>query len=308
MSEKSADYSAIDMFLFPRSCDNCDGCLSRVGWIGLALSIFIAGFTISIGLITNSKALMATSLCAGIDAVTALIIILGLKLSSKSIDLNHPYGHGKVEYIVVGLVSLMLIMSAILLLVISINSIYAHHKGPDQWITLAAALVAGCISEIKHRYARCVGTKFKSPAVLTHAEHARIDAISSAAVATGVISARAGLHFVDPLIAILEVGHILKASYKMLMRSVNNLMDASVPKDVVHHIQDILIDVDGIKEINYLNARQTGQEYWIELSIYIDPEMTIYEGNTIASNTRQAIINNLDSVGNVQVQFISATT
>ena len=287
-------------------CSNCDACLPRVGWIGLSLSVFIAAFTITIGLLNNSKALMATSLCAGIDIVTAITIILGLKLSGKSIDLKHPYGHGKIEYIIVGMISLLLIISAIILLTVSISSIYHHHKGPDQWLTLAAALVATGINESKHRYAKCVGLNFKSPTVLTHAEHARVDAVSSAAVAVGVVCARIGLHFVDPLIAIFEVFHIFKASYKMLLNSVKNLMDVSVPKDVIHYIREIISEVKGIKEINYLNARQIGQEIWIELSIYIDPEMTIIEGDTIANYARNKIINKLDFVGNVQVQFIAA--
>lgn len=291
--------------VFQMKCNNCDACLTRVGWIGLSLSVFIAVFTITIGLLNNSKALMATSLCAGIDIVTAITIILGLKLSGKSIDLKHPYGHGKIEYLIVGLVSILLIISAIILLIVSINSIYYHHKGPDQWLTLGAALVATGINEIKHKYAKCVGLHFKSPAVLIHAEHARVDAVSSAAVAVGVICARVGLHFVDPLIAIFEVGHILKASYKMLLTSVKNLMDVSVHKNVNHYIREIVSEVNGVKEINYLKARQIGQEIWIELSIFIDPDLTIYEGDIIANNARNNLFNKLDFVGNVQVQYLA---
>ncbi len=286
-------------------CNNCDTCLKRVGWIGLAVSIFTAVFTITIGYLNGSKALMATSLCAGIDAITALTVIMGVKLSGKSIDLKHPYGHGKIEFVIVSLVSILLIVSAIVLFFHSAVSLYHHQKGPDQWLTLAAALVATGINEIKHRYAKCVGLQFNSPAILTHAKHAHIDAVSSASVSVGVICARIGLHFVDPLIAIFEIGHILKASYHMLTDSLKSLMDVSVSENVNRFIRDRVSEVKGVRNINYLRARQLGQEIWIEISIFIDSDMTMFEGKTIADNTRDHLMEKIKYIGNVQVQFLA---
>lgn len=286
-------------------CENCNPCLHRVGWIGLFVSVLVVAFTISIGLMNNSKALMAASLCSGIDIASSLTVILGLKLSGKSIDLKHPYGHGKIEFLVVGCVSILLIISAALLLFSSIKSIYYHDNGPDQWITLTAALVVTVINEIKHRYAKCVGLHFGSPAIITLAEHARVDAFSSAAVVIAVVCARIGLHFVDPLIAIFEVGHILKASIKMLLGSLKNLMDVSIPHDNVTSIKKIVSEVKGVLNINYLRARQIGPEIWIELSIFVDPEISLLEGNNIAENTRSYLINKMDHIGNVQVHYLS---
>ena len=286
-------------------CINCQGCLSRVGWIGLSISILVGAFTVFIGILNNSKALIAASLCSGIDIATALTIILGLKLSGKPIDLKHPYGHGKVEFIVVGGVSLLLISSALILFFTSAKSIYHGEPGPDQWLTLAAAMVAAVVNEIKYRYANCVGKHFNSPAIKSHAEHARVDAVSSAAVGIGVICAKGGLHFVDPLIAIFEIGHILKASFKMLINSIKSLMDVALPEHKTTEVKNMISKVDGVRGINYLIARQIGQHIWIELSIFIDPDITIYEGKNIAESVKTNIVNNLDYIGNIQVQFLA---
>lgn len=286
-------------------CENCNACQYRVGWIGLFVSAFVAAFTIFIGLMNNSKALVATALCSGIDVASSLTVILGLKLSRKSIDLKHPYGHGKIEFIIVGWVSVLLIISAFVLLLGSIKSIYLHEKGPDQWLTLVAALVVTGINEIKYRYAKCVGLRNNSPVIITLAEHARVDALSSAAVVIGVLCAKIGLHFIDPLIAIFEIGHILKASIKMLSVSIKNLMDVSVPQNVIMSIKKIVSEIRGVEEINYLKARQIGQEIWVELSIFVDPEITIFEGRNIAENAKIFLINKMDHIGNVQVHYLS---
>ena len=285
-------------------CTNCEACHSRVGWIGLFVSILIGAFTVFIGVLNNSKALIAASLCCGIDVATSLTVLLGLKLSNKPIDLEHPYGHGKVEFIVVGGISILLMSSAIILLFHSAKSIYRGEPGPGQLLTLAAAFVAAAVNEIKYRYANCVGKHSNSPAIISHAEHARVDAVSFAAVGIGVVCARIGLHFVDPLIAIFEIGHILKASFIMLKNSIKSLMDVSLPETRTSEIQKLVAAVEGVQGINYLFARQLGQHVWIELSISLDPDITVYEGKNIAEDVTANILSNLDHIGNVQIQFI----
>jgi cation diffusion facilitator family transporter len=253
----------------------------------------------------DSKALLATSLCAGIDITTALTVILGLKLSGKSIDLEHPYGHGKIEFLVVGSVSLLLIISSVFLFVHSAKSIYHGTPGPDQWLTLWAAFIAAAINEIKYRYAKCVANHHNSPAIMAHAEHSRIDAVSSAAVGVAVVCAKAGLHFVDPLIAIFEIGHILKASFKMLTNSLKSLMDIALPKERTDEIRKHVDDVEGVMDIRYLIARQIGQHVWIEISVFVDPHISIHSGKNIAENVKSKVLSNIEYIGNVQVQFLS---
>jgi cation diffusion facilitator family transporter len=275
-----------------------------VGWIGLALSILVGGFTLFIGILNGSKALIAASLCCGIDIATALTVLLGLKLSGKPIDLEHPYGHGKVEFLVVGGISALLIISAFILFFHSAKSIFHGDPGPDQLLTLVAAMVAAAVNEIKYRYAKCVGQHFNSPAIESHAEHARVDAISFMAVALAVLCAMIGLHFVDPLIAIFEIGHLLRTSVKMLLNSVRSLMDVSLPDTKRHQIKRIVDSIEEVKGINYLIARQLGQHIWIELSVFIEPDITVYEGKNIAEKVKYNILNNLEHVGNVQIQFV----
>ena len=286
-----------------RSAD-CHDCHNRIGWVGLFISILIGAFTIIIGIMTNSKALIAASLCSGIDVATALTVLLGLKYSGKPIDLEHPYGHGKVEFIVVSGISILLMVGAGILLFHSARSIFQHEPGPEHLITLAVAVVAATATEIKYRYAKCVGREFNSPAILSHDEHARVDVVSFAAVGIGVICARIGIHFVDPLIAIFEIFHIFRASYKMLKESIKGLMDVSLPETKTIEIKKMIAEVKGVKGINYLFTRQLGQHIWIELSIFIDPDITIWEGKTIAQCVKTNILNNLSHVGNVQIQFL----
>ncbi len=290
------------------NCTDCQGCHSRVGWIGLVASVLIGAFTIVVGVLTSSKALIAASLCSGIDVATALTVLLGLKLSGKPIDLKHPYGHGKVEFIAVGGISVLLVVSALILFFHSAKSIYHGEPGPQKLVTLAAALVAALANEIKFRYARCVGTQLQSPAIMSHAEHARVDAVSSAAVGVGVVCARVGLHFVDPLIAIFEIGHILRASLKMLANSIRSLMDVSIPLDKVGRIRETTTAVEGVEEVTNLFARQLGQHIWIELSIAVDPEITVFEGRAVADNVRKMLLETVQNIGSVQVQFLAGAT
>jgi cation diffusion facilitator family transporter len=286
-------------------CNNCSNCKSRVGWVGLFISILMGTFMISVGLLNNSKALVAASLCSGIDVVSALTVLLGLKFSDKPISLRYPYGYGKIESLVVGVMSMLLITSAVILLIHSAISIYMGDPGPDQWMTLAAALVAAAVNEVKYRYAHCVGKHTNRPAIKSQAEHARIDVVSSAAVAVAVICAKIGLHFVDPLIAIFEIGHIFKASLKMLKGGMSNLMDASVAPEKVAELELLVSDVDGVVDINYILARDIGHVVWIQVSVFIDANLTVEEAKNISENVKIKIGAYSGSIGNVDVHFLA---
>ncbi len=288
-------------------CENCTACQTRVGWVGLIVSLVVAGFTVFIGIMNNSKALLAVSLCLGIDITSALTVILGLRLANKSINLKHPYGYGKIEFIVVTGLAVLLIISALVLFGTSMKSIYFHEKGPDQWLTLLAALLLTGVNWLKHKYTKCVGLHFNSPAIINMAEHARVDTFSSFAVVIGVLFAKAGLHFVDPLIAIFEIGHILKVSVNMLMGSIRSLMDISIPQESIESMQEAVQQVKGVEDIGYFHARHIGRDIWVELSISVDPEISIFEGKKIAENVRNYLFRKKDHIGNIQVQFFSHT-
>jgi cation diffusion facilitator family transporter len=204
-----------------------------------------------------------------------------------------------------GLISAFLIIGALILFYNSAMSIYNGDPGPEQLLTLAAALIAAVANEVKYRYAHCVGKQVNSPAVLSHAEHARIDAVTSALAGVGVVCARLGLHFVDPLLAMFDVVIQLKTSYKMLQNSVRSLMDLTLPEDKVRHIRDVVGAVEGVNEIDYLYARQLGQHVWIELSIFLHPDITVYDGKVIAENVKNNIMGNVEKIGNVQIQFLT---
>ncbi len=286
-------------------CANCNSCQTLVGWVCLIASLLVTIFTLFIGIMNNSKALMAVSLCSGIDIASALTVILGMKLANKSLDLEHPYGHGKVEFIVVSGLSLLLIISAIVLFVNSVQSIYLQEKGPDQWLTLVAGLVLAGMNWIKYKYVKCVGFHFNSPAIKTLADHSKVDAISSAAVVIGVIFAKLGWHFVDPLIAIFEIGHIVLVSSQMLSGSINSLMDVSIPQADIRSLRKIVHEVNGVMDIGYLHARQIGRDLWVELSIIVDPDISVFNGKEIAGKVQESLSLKKEHIGNVQVQFLS---
>ena len=97
---------------------------------------------------------------------------------------------------------------------------------------------------------------------------------------------------------------IFNVSFKMLKNSIKSLMDASLPETRTSEIQKLVAAVEGVLGINYLFARQLGQHIWIEMSIFIDPDITIFEGKNIAESVKTNVLNNLDQIGNVQVQFL----
>lgn len=286
-------------------CASCKQCKHRVGWVELATSILLCLFSIMIGILTHSKALIAMSLCSGIDVTTALMVLIGLKLSEKPINLKHPYGYGKIEFIIVGFISILVIVGSMILFYTSVMGIYHGEKGPDQIITLVTAFIIAGALGIKYKHSICAGKYYNSPAIITHANHLKMDMVSSLGVILGVLGARSGFHFVDPLVAIFDTIFIIKEGIHMLKNCVKCLLDTSIPQDKIYLIKKIATAVDGVRDINYIKARQVGEQIWIDLSVFVDPDITIFEAKDVAKNVKNYIIRKIEHIGNVQVQFLS---
>lgn len=96
--------------------------ISLSGLVGVLINIFLFLIKISIGIIASSSAVMGDAFNNMSDALTSLITLIGAKASSKPADINHPYGHGRSEYIASFLVSILIMFVGFLLFTSSIDS------------------------------------------------------------------------------------------------------------------------------------------------------------------------------------------
>ncbi len=270
-------------------CDDCEKCGRKVGWIGFYSTLGLGLFKLYISIISGSRALMASAFCSLTDVASAISIIASNNITRKPRSPQYPYGYGKIEFVVSVIVSVSILVSALFLFVNSFSLIVRKIHITPRWIAFFAAIISSILSLMKYRYAKCVANELHSPAIQAHADHNKTDGITALCVAFGILFARMGLGFMDPLIAVFETAHVLFATGKVFARGTRGLLDASVPHDKLLKIENASCKVDGVKSIANLRARQSGQDIFVDICVILKEDINAGQ----ASFLKQKVIRNI---------------
>ncbi len=260
--------------------------LGIFGNIMLALIKGLAGF------FGNSYALIADAIESTSDVFSSLIVLIGLKISSKPKDKNHPYGHGKAEPIVAIVVSLTLMGAAVIIAIQSIQQITTPHQTPAAF-TLLVLIFVVAVKETLFRYVFKVGNEVQSTAVKTDAWHHRSDAITSVAAFIGISIALIfgkGFEAADDYAAFLASGIIAFNAYNLFKPAFAEIMDTAPPVHIEEDIRKTAGSVEGVLELEKCFIRKMGFDYFVDLHVNVNGDLSVREGHNIAHNVKRALL------------------
>jgi len=281
--------------------EKCAKCFQRVVWDNVWINLGLALAKGGVGFVGGSKALVADAIHSFSDVITSLVVGLTLKIADRPIDKNHPYGHGKTEYIASLIVAIVLLAAGVTICFSAINAIL--HRVPVQpsMLTVWVAAISITANEFMFRRTICAAQKMNSPSMKTNAWDNRVDSYSSMATLCGIIGAKLGAHFLDPLAAIIVALSIFRVCGQMMRDALSGLTDSSVAPEQIRQIYDITCGVDGVQSVMDIRARRMGKLIWIDLRIQISSKKTITEGHLIATRIKDAIVSRMEHIGNVMV-------
>ncbi|MCX6159034.1 MAG: cation diffusion facilitator family transporter [Ignavibacteriae bacterium] len=259
------------------------------GIIGNILLAVIKGLA---GFFGNSYALIADAIESTSDVFSSLIVLIGLKISTKPKDKNHPYGHGKAEPIVAIVVSLTLLGAAFTIAYQSVQEIATPHHTPAAFTLLVLVLVVA-VKETLFRYVFKVGAEVQSTAVKTDAWHHRSDAITSVAAFIGISVALIfgkGYESADDWAALLASGIIAFNAYNLFRPALAEIMDEAPPENLEQDIRITAETVEGVIEVEKCFIRKMGFDYFVDLHVIVDGELTVREGHIIAHNVKDSLL------------------
>lgn len=275
------------------SIEECVTCEKKAGWHAVYANLALALFKAFVGYISGSKAILGDALFSFKDFIASLVVVIGIKVSGKPADDQHPYGHGKVEFVALFLISIGLIITTVFLFVHSVKGIWACFHGGYAAPGLVAfwAAIISVIANLKlSQYLRCVGEKLNSLSMLANAKHNLSDSVSSGMVAVAVLGAHfGGMVFLDPLVALIESVCLLAMGIEMLMEALKGLFDFAASPELAGRIESRANLVPGVRKVSKIVARQLGQGIWIDMTIKIDPSLSHQEGYIIGQHVKESL-------------------
>jgi cation diffusion facilitator family transporter len=279
-------------------------------YLGLTEGVIFMILKVVLGLASGSRALVAASLYSVQDVVSSLVAAIGLKISARPPDRNHPYGHGKIEYLVVALMSLLIFLGIIALVITALASFFGEVTAaePPSMLALWIAAVCGLCCWLLSKYQECVGRRLNSPALKSCAAHMHGDCISSIAVVVSVIGARLGYPALDHIVAILEAAHVIYVSGRMLGAAISGLMDRAADQHLIEKLKQVIGEVESVMRVRQTTARWSGQTLLAQIDVEVPGAMMVLEADELRTSIQQAVQTHVHGYTETLVRILPVST
>jgi cation diffusion facilitator family transporter len=264
---------------------------ARVALLGMAANIVLATAKIFAGAIGHSYVLIADGIESALDIGGSAIIWGGLKFAARPADETHPYGHGKAEPVAAIIVSLGVLAAALVIAARSVHEIFQPHHAPEPF-TLVVLVVVVAIKELLFRMVNRLGRNANSTAIQTDAWHHRTDAFTSIAAFIGISIALLGgprWQSADAWAALFACVLIGANGWRLFYPALREVLDTAPRGEIVEQVRTTAAQVRGVREIDKCFVRKMGLEFYVDLHIGVDENMTVRDGHEVAHDVKDAI-------------------
>lgn len=258
---------------------------------GLAVAVVVLAAKGAAYAVTGSVALLSDALESIINVTVALLTVVTLRVAQRPPDANHPFGHGKAEYL--SAVAEGALIIAVSVLIFAEAYMHAINPQPFTMPTLGVALNAGAsvVNAVWGWYLLRVGKRFRSPALIADARHVIADVVSSAAVVAGVVlAAVTNRPVLDAAVAALAGVYILWSGWQLMQDSVGGLMDQAADPETQAAIRSCISkEAEGALEAHDVQTRYAGRATFIQFHLVVPATMTVSDAHDICDRVEQRL-------------------
>ncbi|MGM0440985.1 MAG: cation diffusion facilitator family transporter [Elusimicrobiota bacterium] len=272
------------------------------GWVSIIVNVTLFGLKLWAGMISNSVAIMADAWHTIADSVTSLLVIAGFKISGKSADSEHPFGHGRME-------SVISIIIATLLGTVSFNflkeSIIKLHSRETAVFGTAAMVIIGVsvvVKELNAQLAFWLDKKIDSSAIRADGWHHRTDAITSAVIIISILLG-GDIWWLDGLLGIIISLVLFHAVYEILKDTVYNILGRQVSRELKDRVFNLIKDeIPESKYAHHFHIHQYGEHRELTFHLCFEGNMNLKEAHDKVSRAEKLIRDRLSIEATVHIE------
>lgn len=257
-------------------------------WVSIAAYLALSALKLVAGYWFVSGALVADGFNNLTDIVASVAVLIGLRISQKPPDKDHPYGHFRAETIAALVASFIMATVGIQVLITAVKSIFDGEPTTPNlisaWVALFAAACMGAVYVYNSRLAR----KINNQALQAAAKDNLSDALVSVGAAVGIIGAQFGMPWLDPVAAIAVGLVICKTAWDIFSSSTHALTDGFDEKEL-KTLRSTIAKTKGVLMIKDIKARIHGSNVLVDVIIQVDPELTITESHQICDDIERRL-------------------
>ncbi|WP_311139948.1 cation diffusion facilitator family transporter [Lancefieldella parvula] len=229
-----------------------EAAIVRTSAIGIAANVVLAAFKAAVGILSNSIAVTLDAVNNLSDAISSIITIVGTKLSNKKADREHPFGHGRIEYITTTVIAAIIMYAGISSLIKSIQDIMNPATPDYSPLSLVIIAVAVLVKIVLGHYVRTIGNRVNSDTLVASGSDALFDAmLSTSVLAAALIFIFTGISL-EAYVGVVISAFIIKASIELLHDSIKEIIGMRPDAALSTLIYDIVKedpDAEGVYDL-----------------------------------------------------------
>lgn len=270
----------------------------------IAVNLMLSIFKLIAGLMASSGAMISDAIHSASDVFSTIIVIIGVKISGKASDEDHPYGHDRFECVASIILAILLGVTGVGIGLTGVQKLTAGHYDTlavPGVLALAAAVISIVVKEIMYWYTRNAAKKINSGALMADAWHHRSDALSSVGALVGIAASRMGYPLMDPLASLVICVFIEKAALDIFKDAINKMVDKACDEDTEQAIRECAEKQPGVIKVDMLKTRVFGNKIYVDLEIGADGNETLRDAHAVAERVHDHIEKEFPKVKHIMV-------
>lgn len=252
--------------------------IARTSALGVAANLFIALIKVVLGVITSSVAIISEGVNNATDAMTSVLTFVGAKLATKRPDKEHPFGHGRIEYLTSLVISVVILVSGVEMLTGSVKSVFKPSELSVTYISLIIVAVSAVIKFFLGLYTVKVGKKTGSSALVALGIDSRNDCLVSLIT---LVSSAVFIIFdfsIDAYAGIITSILIIKAGFGVMKDTVSELLGRAGEKGLADRLYREIRQTEGVLNAADMMLHNYGpNSYSGSVNVEIDHAKTVGE-------------------------------
>lgn len=276
----------------------------RVSMVSIVGNFILTALKLLAGIVAHSGAMISDAIHSASDVFSTFVVIVGIRISGKESDKDHPYGHERLECVAAIVLATILAATGLGIGYSAAVKIaggnYANLEIPGM-LALLAAVLSIAVKEAMYQYTRVYAKKYDSSALMADAWHHRSDALSSVGALIGIAGARMGFPVLDPIASFVICIFIEKAAYDIFMDAVNKMVDRACDEETEDKLRKCAMGQSGVLGIDLLHTRVFGNKIYVDIEISADAEQSLRDAHGIAERVHDSIEKEFPKVKHIMV-------
>lgn len=264
----------------------------HVSIVTMAINLSLMAIKLIAGIFGHSAALISDAVNSASDVICTVIVIIGVTISSKPLDEDHPYGHERLECVVSILLAVLLFATGLFVgyggIMSLIEGTYRQAEKPTV-LAIGAVVITIAAKETLYWYTIRRAKQIDSVSLKASAWDHRADVFSSIGVLVGIIGGMFGYPILDIIASLVICLLIARAAVNIFREAIGKMVDKSCDKSFNEKIKRTLLDIQGILQVDDIKTRVFGNRIYVDIEIGCYQNLPLITAHRIAQEAHDAV-------------------